>query len=282
MGCDVDADEGLPAIVLVSIHAPAWGATRPGGPKLTPCRCFNPRTRVGCDGQLDGQALLPLGVSIHAPAWGATASARCRAGWTVWFQSTHPRGVRLSVYMQGLSRMWFQSTHPRGVRHEISRDFMSGNQVSIHAPAWGATARSPITSMPSSSFNPRTRVGCDVVYSRSIPDNDAFQSTHPRGVRHLVPAQIRGHGLFQSTHPRGVRPAEKLGLVKPDGFQSTHPTRVRQHGLPRAAVGAIGFNPRTRVGCDGTAGGLRPVRGWVSIHAPAWGATSSTARRASR
>ena len=55
----------------VSIHAPAWGATH--------------------DNE-QGQQV--KGVSIHAPAWGATRpTAPLLVGF--WFQSTHPRGVRL-------------------------------------------------------------------------------------------------------------------------------------------------------------------------------------------
>ena len=55
--------------VLVSIHAPVWGATI--------CMvfvhmglCFNPRTRVGCE-PLAVLCMQFWGVSIHAPVWGA-------------------------------------------------------------------------------------------------------------------------------------------------------------------------------------------------------------------
>ncbi len=80
---------------------------------------------------------------------------------------------------------------------------------------------------------------------------------------------------FQSTHPRGVR-------------------RALERGSPSCAAS---FNPRTRVGCDQAppgppdrrsrfqsthprgvrlvAQGKGHVLGHVSIHAPAWGATSS-------
>ena len=55
----------------VSIHAPAWGATR------------RPR----------GHHEL-LYVSIHAPAWGATFASLEQSFYQLLFQSTHPRGVR--------------------------------------------------------------------------------------------------------------------------------------------------------------------------------------------
>ena len=103
----------------VSIHAPARGATWfiPGR-GLVLC-CFNPRTREGCDPNVF-QSTASLAVSIHAPARGATGGgdesvgmcspcfnprtregcdgtySHCR-GENMKFQSTHPRGVRLSA-----------------------------------------------------------------------------------------------------------------------------------------------------------------------------------------
>ena len=39
-------------LTVVSIHAPAWGATKAGLASVLCCSlCFNPRTRVGCDQQ---------------------------------------------------------------------------------------------------------------------------------------------------------------------------------------------------------------------------------------
>ena len=79
-------------VTHVSIHAPVWGATDSFYEGFY-FRCFNPRTRVGCDTRL---AWIPR---------------------TVWFQSTHPCGVR-----------------------RVGFDWLAtGNGVSIHAPVWGAT-----------------------------------------------------------------------------------------------------------------------------------------------
>ena len=72
VGCDMapHAGHGLPA--LVSIHAPAWGATPcPDVPERA-VRRFNPRTRVGCDVLAATPMPRDARVSIHAPAWGAT------------------------------------------------------------------------------------------------------------------------------------------------------------------------------------------------------------------
>ena len=98
---------------------------------------FNPRTRVGCDSIYSPYIKL-LVVSIHAPAWGATFQL------VTIFQLDH-----VSIHAPAWGATWsglylsfwsgFQSTHPRGVRLEVF-----------------AVLRFAL------SFNPRTRVGCDL------------------------------------------------------------------------------------------------------------------------
>ena len=167
----------------VSIHAPAWGATLARNWACLAARCFNPRTRVGCD---------------HP----RTASCSRRS----LFQSTHPRGVRLSscrgcaitktcfnprtrVGCDALAafhravREGFQSTHPRGVRLVVVADGHALSHVSIHAPAWGATIPGILRDAARPCFNPRTRVGCDAMMPDTPCTRLLFQSTHPRGVR---------------------------------------------------------------------------------------------------
>ena len=172
----------------------------------------------------------------------------------------------------------FQSTHPRGVRRpQDGVGPAAGALVSIHAPAWGATFW-----------------GCKK--PRCIP---WFQSTHPRGVRQecVIPyiSPIDGFNprtrvgcdsmasyrpsmifLFQSTHPRGVRPMRQATSDKEDAmFQSTHPRGVRRTRRRRQSRLSQCFNPRTRVGCDTAPNGRNSMTVRVSIHAPAWGATSA-------
>ena len=122
----------------VSIHAPAWGAT----PQRLANYClsigFNPRTRMGCDGTGNCRGCLSV-VSIHAPAWGATSSSHLGLYLGSAFQSTHPHGVRLTGLRWVDIRNLFQSTHPHGVRLPEAHDWDAIEQVSIHAPAWGAT-----------------------------------------------------------------------------------------------------------------------------------------------
>ncbi len=123
--------------ILVSIHAPTWGATKevsalrrliefqsthPRGVRLLStsyrprCRSFNPRTHVGCDRKAES-------LSYDRQL----------------FQSTHPRGVRLSTptnptFSQGVSihaPTWGATERRAGQRNATN--------VSIHAPTWGAT-----------------------------------------------------------------------------------------------------------------------------------------------
>ena len=127
--------KGITDRIIVSIHAPVWGATCKGY-NVSSQTCFNPRTRVGCDLKRLN-VVLTEEVSIHAPVWGATPaiSKHCKH---CQFQSTHPCGVRLSKNWTPLPMV-----------------------VSIHAPVWGATDNSRFLRRRL-RFNPRTRVGCDL------------------------------------------------------------------------------------------------------------------------
>ena len=101
------------------------------------------------------------------------------------FQSTRPRGARLDLRQNDGTGSRFQSTRPRGARRarltallcsiqsfnpraHVGRDdggsFLGGAYgVSIHAPTWGATVTL-----------------CYPLYCL------LFQSTRPRGARHLL------------------------------------------------------------------------------------------------
>jgi len=144
---------------IVSIHAPAWGATqhkrlglycnqfqstRPRGARLDYATIlgesgwsFNPRARVGRD--------------IKS----SEAVQNC-----ITFQSTRPRGARRYARQAVQWHLLFQSTRPRGARRDC-----------IGVPS------------SRSCFNPRARVGRDkAAMDKSLPKL-AFQSTRPRGAR---------------------------------------------------------------------------------------------------
>ena len=100
-------------------------------------------------------------VSIHAPAWGATEAARRGEMKTEKFQSTRPRGARRPPPTGRRQGEGFQSTRPRGARPELGCKFIGIEIVSIHAPAWGATAHRDTDRCGRECFNPRARVGRD-------------------------------------------------------------------------------------------------------------------------
>ena len=212
------------------------------------CECFNPRTREGCD-SLTRQ---------KRPAW-LCFNPRTRegcdmqsAGYTdvmPMFQSTHPRGVRQKSQCPGRVQSHVSIHAPaRGATKMRSSIVMHGD-VSIHAPARGATDGEAVqvrfvnVSIHAPARGATFR-GCPLLASFCL-----FQSTHPRGVRHLPaiwntpeecfnPRTREGcdsimsltsivSALFQSTHPRGVRPDSILKASAFQKFQSTHPRGVR-------------------------------------------------------
>ena len=169
---------------MVSIHAPAWGATnsicplsmrsstfqstRPRGARpigkssghIT-CSCFNPRARVGRDHQRRKPPLNRMG-----------------------FQSTRPRGARLSHLSEPLYSAY----------------------VSIHAPAWGATSGSRSRRTPDRSFNPRARVGRDTMNLKRVSIPHLVSIHAPAwGATHPSPPRSAARSWFQSTRPRGAR-----------------------------------------------------------------------------
>ena len=143
----------------VSIHAPAWGATSMDtvAPLASLFQSTHPRgvrlneQRRYFEGEVF-QSTHPRGVRHVNNVVQAVVAE---------FQSTHPRGVRrkLDISVDGTGQ--FQSTHPRGVRRGHGSGLPPGGDVSIHAPAWGATDKRLTGQVCPTCFNPRTRVGCD-------------------------------------------------------------------------------------------------------------------------
>ena len=82
--------------------------------------------------------------------------------------------------------------------------------ISIHAPAWGATTERYIFLCRSVNFNPRTRMGCDLRPFVGVAA--AAISIHaPAWGATRFPAMLNGWQGFQSTHPHGVRRPARHG-----------------------------------------------------------------------
>ena len=80
----------------------------------------------------------------------------------------------------------FQSTHPRGVRLSGIADLNGNVSISIHAPTRGATfGLSFLSSSTSISIHAPTRGATSHTHSKE-EKAWTFQSTHPRGVRRVA------------------------------------------------------------------------------------------------
>ena len=116
-----------------------------------PEKCFNPRTRTGCD-----------------------AGFRPNIQSITGFNPRTRTGCDKLKNILCLSSCLFQSTHPHGVRLASGFPPYFTNSVSIHAPARGATSLNSIPTKTTFGFNPRTRTGCDQVYMVNVNSARGF------------------------------------------------------------------------------------------------------------
>ncbi len=200
---------------------------------------FNPRPRMGGDVhiRIDQRALCR--VSIHAPAWGATTdTVRGAKPWEFQstpphggrrafqlalpghtrFQSTPPHGGRLSMFLLKFIPTAFQSTPPHGGRQNLDQQVSSLFQVSIHAPAWGATYEALCQKKRLASFNPRPRMGGDSKMGVSGTTTTGFNPRPRMGGDKNMIMEHEGVLLFQSTPPHGGRLASERFLASPTCF----------------------------------------------------------------
>ena len=154
-------------VTLVSIHAPAWGATRstdgtrPSGHVSIHAPAWG-ATFVGTE--VEGR----IWVSIHAPAWGATGVLASLRRYGGRFNPRPRVGGDSSTRGDRSASVPFQSTPPRGGRRGPESVLSTPQRVSIHAPAWGATQATAKLGQSDDSFNPRPRVGGDPLGPRRI------------------------------------------------------------------------------------------------------------------
>ena len=280
---------------VVSIHAPAWGATTTRWWRSPTVLSFNPRARVGRDGLFPGlrarqdafqstrprgarpgrpagksvspgfQSTRPrgarrevhaghhprAGVSIHAPAWGATVVAL----------HYHTVSFEVSIHAPawGATRLWRSaawwetvSIHaPAWGATQVLQRLLWALLVSIHAPAWGATPAGAGGWLSAGGFNPRARVGRDVVSVHPFAGTPWFQSTRPRGARpSSLQSSRHSSMLFQSTRPRGARPVQVVCGAARVTVSIHAPAWGATSGAGRRCGGCHRFNPRARVGRD--------------------------------
>ena len=238
---DITVDGGI------SIHAPQWGATL-----------------------LDGCGLAYRAISIHAPQWGATSRRLATCTRRSYFNPRTPVGCDHPIFCRHRKSSNFNPRTPVGC--DAAWPAMTGsrahfnprtpvgcdpanptreayNQISIHAPQWGATRRGQrFDRHRQQYFNPRTPVGCDkspVVRRRST---SYFNPRTPVGCDAPTGTACFIDPISIHAPQWGATPAQP-STPPANTFQSTHPSGVRQTILPCRTV-ASNFNPRTPVGCD--------------------------------
>ena len=257
----------------ISIHAPAKGATR------RPFPSSSLQHKISIHAPAKGATIQNVHhrrgkqISIHAPAKGATSRGEVVADTLQYFNPRSREGSDLTITTFIPSLYLFQSTLPRRERHRNSVQRQCRYDISIHAPAKGATrtGRSYITY--SNHFNPRSREGSDDDMTVSLAGGYAFQSTLPRRERPAHAALFTYQRTFQSTLPRRER-RRQIHMTKPHGtFQSTLPRRERRKA-DRETMVPIKFQstlPRRERREQ-----VAEKKGYtlISIHAPAKGATA--------
>ncbi len=239
--------------VMVSIHAPAWGATNKRNNSNKFRICFNPRARMGRD-ESKWIEVINSKVSIHAPAWGATSRAES----------------------QGLTHMEFQSTRPHGARHKADIYIESDNVVSIHAPAWGATVKFCVTLEALSVSIHAPAWGATNLFL-FCADTKAVSIHAPAWGATFFAITFQCSNYVSIHAPAWG--ATFLTLDKCFKFiVSIHaPAWGATDDKDKDDPIYSSFNPRARMGRD-----IHQSRFWyrrvVSIHAPAWGATNNRRR----
>ena len=166
------------------------------------------------------------------------------------FQSTHPHGVRRAVYVTPIIIIKFQSTHPHGVRLDSREQVDKQDNVSIHAPTWGATVYGlrAVEQALVSIHAPTWGATFDKVTVAALAE---FQSTHPHGVRLCL--------LRVVPHPVSFNPRTHMGC------DVVHRSKilVSRVSIHAPTWGATGKNH------------YKLFDKQVSIHAPTWGATQN-------
>ena len=110
----------------ISIHAPVWGAT----------------VRRACEAR-------KIKISIHAPVWGATCTG---LGWDPWGVNFNPRtrmGCDASEAIAASLDLDFNPRTRMGCDHIRGGELAFQPFISIHAPVWGATICTRVSSKSS-------------------------------------------------------------------------------------------------------------------------------------
>ena len=239
---------------IISIHAPAWGATNVSMNSWRSPTYFNPRSRMGSDGWRR-MSERRLSISIHAPAWGATEQFR-----------SHPPVIHISIHAPAWGATRLDATSAR-----LPGNFNPRSRMGSDLEGVGHLVADELEFQSTLPHGERPNS-----YGTSIR-RSIFQSTLPHGER---PASVPNCGrllIFQSTLPHGERHNESR--VGPAMLEiSIHAPAWGATGRVRGEQGARGISIHAPAWGATAAGRVVVVLEPISIHAPAWGATRRSAR----
>ena len=231
---------------MISIHAPAKGATRSVKGRCCSVPDFNPRSREGSD-PVDVGDYVIAHISIHAPAKGATQNA-----------------------LPVLPLLLFQSTLPRRERHYACPECGCSISISIHAPAKGATTKTDKDEFPLNISIHAPAKGATWKRQKCRSPRE-FQSTLPRRERLISRIWFKRISRFQSTLPRRERRCLRIDT---NSFNYFNP-RSRE-GSDTESNAGLQYD---RISIHAPAKGATTAsvelsdNSIISIHAPAKGAT---------
>ena len=182
-GCDKLLPTRVGGLFMLSIHAPARGATALFGSFYDKASAFQSTHPRGVRLFPSVRIAQAAHLSIHAPARGATRYARVRAAKTPLSIHAPARGAtvqpdpetkaeQLSIHAPARGATWsggadanrlyiFQSTHPRGVRPNHDRIRPPALRSFNPRTRAGCDTTSSWPKVRTRTFNPRTRAGCD-------------------------------------------------------------------------------------------------------------------------
>ena len=147
------------------------------------------------------------------------------------FQSTRPRGARQPAEGKPVGSVAFQSTRPRGARRSGNYGSFTVTNVSIHAPAWGATGNCGLDRWSAGVSIHAPAWGATLIYARRNPRR-LFQSTRPRGARLVKVGRACCRSKRFNPRARVGRDARSAGqpcaIVE---FQSTRPRGARLYAI---------------------------------------------------
>ena len=170
---------------LISIHAPAKGATCAPFMPLRRGKDFNPRSREGSDlcSRTRSNALTNFNPRSRE---GSDTRHLSRMRHAEHFNPRSREGSDVVSIAQEQTPYLFQSTLPRRERPEKIKSVTFPKGISIHAPAKGATVKARTHCDRWQYFNPRSREGSDGHDHLCGHLVTTFQSTLPRRERRVV------------------------------------------------------------------------------------------------